>query len=73
MQGEEITSQKVHNGSWIHTASYSMPKGVPSSGGKWLGREANHSSLSSAEIKNEWSHNSTDTHAFKTSTGTLIL
>lgn len=30
----------------------------------WLGREADHSLLSSADIKNEWSYNSTPTYAF---------
>jgi hypothetical protein len=33
-------------------------------GGKWLGCEAHYSVSSSAEIKNEWSANSTPNYAF---------
>jgi len=31
---------------------------------RWLGREADHSPPSSAEVTNEWSYNSTPQYAF---------
>jgi len=42
-------------------ASYPM-----STGGKTLGLEADHSSASSNEIKNEWSYTSTPLYVFRT-------
>jgi hypothetical protein len=42
---------RVQTGSWAHPASYPMGTRVSFSGGKWPGREADHSPPSSAEVK----------------------
>jgi len=41
-----------------------MDTGGPFPGGKAAGREANHSTPSSAKVKNMWSYISTSPHAF---------
>jgi hypothetical protein len=50
---------RVQTGSGVHPASYQMGTGVLSLGIKRPGREADHSSLSSAKVKNAWSYTST--------------
>jgi hypothetical protein len=40
---------------------------------KWLVIEANHSSPSTAEVKNAWSYTSTPPYAFISCTGTTLL
>jgi hypothetical protein len=49
----------VQNGSGAHPASYPMSARGFSLRVKRPGREADHSPLSSAEVKNEWSYTST--------------
>jgi len=46
------SSHRVQTGSRAHTTSYSMVPGALSLGVKRPGREADHSPLSTAEIKN---------------------
>ena len=48
--------QNVHTASTAHQASYSVGTGVHFRGVKWPGREVNHSSPPSAEVKSEWSY-----------------
>jgi hypothetical protein len=50
---------RVQNSSGAHTASYPMGTRGSFPGVKRLGREADHSSPSNAEVKNEWSYTST--------------
>jgi hypothetical protein len=50
---------RVQNGSGAHPASYPMGIGGSFPGGKAAEREADHSSPSSAEVKNRWSYTST--------------
>jgi hypothetical protein len=50
---------RVQNGSGAHPASYQWVSGALSLGVKRLGREAEHSPPSSAEVKNAWSYTST--------------
>jgi hypothetical protein len=49
----------VQTGSGAHPASYPMGTGALSPGVKRPSREAEHSSLFSAEVKNGWSYTST--------------
>jgi len=49
----------IHAYSGAHPASYPMDTGVFSLTVKWLGHEADHLPLSSAEIKNAWRYTST--------------
>jgi hypothetical protein len=49
----------VQNGSGAHPASYPIGTAGSFPGGKRLGREANHSPPSSAEVENAWSYTST--------------
>jgi len=49
----------IHTGSGAHTAFCLMIPGSPFLGVKWLGRVADHSPPSSAEVKNAWSRTST--------------
>jgi len=55
---------RVQTGSGAHSAAY--PTGTEGSfpGGKAVGREADHSAPSSAEVKNEWRYTSTPYYAF---------
>jgi hypothetical protein len=39
---------------------------------KWLGLEADHSGVSSSEVKNEWSHTIASPYAFVTHTRTAV-
>jgi hypothetical protein len=49
--------QNVQTGSGAHPVHYSIGTGSPPPWGvKWPGGEVNHSSPSSAEVKNEWSY-----------------
>jgi hypothetical protein len=50
---------RVQNGSVTHLASYPIGTGALSPRVKWLGREVDHSPLSSAEVKNAWRYIST--------------
>jgi hypothetical protein len=50
---------RVQNGSGAHPASYPMGTVGSFPGVKRPGREADHSSPSSAEVKNAWSYTST--------------
>jgi hypothetical protein len=54
----------VQNGSGAHPTSYPMGTGALSLGVKRLGREADHSPPSSAEVKNAWSYTSTPQYVF---------
>jgi hypothetical protein len=58
--------QCVHTSSGAHPAFY--PVGTKGSylGVKWLGCEADHSSLSNVEVNNVWSHTSTPQYIFMT-------
>lgn len=40
---------------------------------KWLGCEAGHSSPSSGEVKDEWTHNSAGLYGLMAFTGTTLL
>jgi hypothetical protein len=44
---------------WAHPASHPMCNGSSFPGGEAAGREADHSPLSSAEVKNAWRYDST--------------
>jgi hypothetical protein len=55
---------RVQNGSRAHPDSYPMGTRGTSLGVKRPGREADHSSPSSAKVKNEWSYTSTPQYAF---------
>jgi hypothetical protein len=57
-------SHHIQTGSGAHLASYPMGNGILSPGVKRMGREADHSPPSSAEIKKEWSYISTPLHVF---------
>jgi hypothetical protein len=57
--GNRPLHHRVHNGSEAHPASYPMDTGALSLGVKRPGRETDHSSPSSAEVKNAWSYTST--------------
>jgi hypothetical protein len=46
---------RIQTGSGAHPASYSVGTGCSSAGVKRLGREADNSPSSSAEVKNAWS------------------
>jgi hypothetical protein len=54
----------VQTGSGAHPGSYPMGTGGNSPRVKMLGREADHSPLSSAEFKNAWSCTSTPPYIF---------
>ena len=56
--------QNVHTASRAHQASYSVRTGVHFRGVKWQRREVNHSTPSSAEVKNVWSYASVPLYAF---------
>jgi hypothetical protein len=49
-----FTSPIVQTGSGVHPISYTMGSGGSSTGVKWLGREADHSPPTSAEVKKMW-------------------
>jgi hypothetical protein len=51
MSGIQNTEDRL----WGHPASYPMGTSGSFSGGKAAGREADHSSPSSAEVKDVWS------------------
>jgi hypothetical protein len=57
--GNFSVHHRVQNGSGTHPGSYSVGTGGTFPGVKRLGREADHSSPSSAEVKNAWSYTST--------------
>jgi hypothetical protein len=65
-------SQNVKTASGAHSAYYSMRIDVFFPAIKRLGRERNHLSASSAEVKNEWSYTSTP-YTFMALTGTPLL
>jgi hypothetical protein len=54
---------RIQNGSGSHPASYPIGTRGSFPGVKRLGREANHSPPSSAEVKNAWSYTSTPLNA----------
>jgi hypothetical protein len=58
--------QRVQTGSGFHPPPIQWVPGALSLGGgvKRLGREADHSPPSSAEVKNEWNYTSTSQYAF---------
>jgi hypothetical protein len=60
-----VRTHSVQTGPGVHPVSYPMGTGVISPGVNWLGHEANHSSPSSAEIKNARSYTSTDPYPCK--------
>jgi hypothetical protein len=47
-------SHRVQTGSAVHSASYSIVPGALNPGVKRPERQADHSALSSAEVKNVW-------------------
>jgi hypothetical protein len=49
---------RLQTGSGAHPTSYPTDTRISFSGVKWSGREAYHSSLPSAEVKNAWSYTS---------------
>jgi hypothetical protein len=55
---------RIQTGSESHPASYTMGTEVLFRGVKRPGLEADHSSPSSAEVKNEWSYTSTPPYVF---------
>jgi hypothetical protein len=55
---------RVQNGSEAHSASSPLGPGTLSLGVKRPGREADHSSPSSAEVKNAWSYTFTPQYVF---------
>ena len=64
---------KVETKSVAHPASYFRGTCVVlGEGVKWLRCDVDHSPLSSTEVKNEWSYNSSPTYAFKMFTGTSL-
>jgi hypothetical protein len=56
----------LQTGSGVHPASYTMGTAVFSPGVKQLGREADHSSPTSDEVKNTWMYTSNPLYVFMT-------
>jgi hypothetical protein len=56
----------VQTGSGVHSDSYPMGTGGSFPGVKRSGREADHSPLTSAEVKKTWVYTSTPPYAFLT-------
>jgi hypothetical protein len=54
----------IQSGSGAHTASYPMDTAAVTPGVKWLGREADHPSPTSAEFSNTWMYTSTPPYTF---------
>lgn len=61
-------TDKVQVDSWVHLVSYSIVTGEKSPG-----READHSTPSSVEVKSEWSCTSTPSHVFMACPGTTFF
>jgi hypothetical protein len=64
MQLVDETFHVVQTGSWVHPASYTMGTGSSFPGVKRPGREADHSSPTSAEVKKMWIYTSTTPYTF---------
>jgi hypothetical protein len=54
----------IQTSSGAQPVSYSMGTGDSFPGGKWQGREADHSPPTTAEIKKMWIYTSTPPYAF---------
>jgi len=64
--------QSVQVSSEAHSASWSVDTTKPFPKGKVVKHAADHSVLSSAEVKNEWLYTSTPQHSFPACTGTNL-
>jgi hypothetical protein len=67
-----LLQENIPTSSGTHPAYYSEGTGGFSSGIKWAGQKADHSTPCNVEIKNEWINSALTLHVFTSCTGTPL-